>query len=264
MADLVLEEEDFDEEPMFQKASHEGDGAAMVAKEADKETAGDSKGIEVEPAASGGLPKDVPDADGKPSAKAVLCGDSGVGKTSLLVRFAQGHFASSRATIGVDLQTQLVEVPGGQRLKLQVWDTAGQEQFQSLTSSYFRRAHAVILVYDVNNPSSFRSLGRWMAEVDRLAPVEVCKVVVGAKSDAGAASAVTVEEAEAFAAKHGAMCERCSARDATNVKELFERVAVKIVRSGFEPDGKARQASENRVSLGGGKASRPPKKGGCC
>jgi len=192
----------------------------------------------------------------------VLCGDSGVGKTSLLVRFAQDQFAQAKATIGVDLQTQVLQLPGGQSLKLQVWDTAGQEQFQSLTSSYFRRAHAVILVYDVNNRASFTGLMRWMMEVDRLAPAEVVKMVVGAKSDAGAPAAVSEAEAEAFANKYGALCERCSARDATNVRPMFERLAIKIVRNGFDPDGK-RAAGAGRVSLGSAKAAAPKKKG-CC
>ena len=292
--DLRLDEdEDYDDQPEFQKAAHEGGGAAMVVKEADKETAGENKGVETA-AAPAGAPPEMPDADGKPSAKAVLCGDSGVGKTSLLVRFSQNLFASSKATIGrrcgpqtwwhgscstrepsvtpsagVDLQTQLLALPGGTTLKLQVWDTAGQEQFQSLTSSYFRRAHAVVLVYDVNNRASFNALARWMGEIDRLAPVEVCKMVVGAKSDTGVVADVSEAEAADFAAKHGALCERCSARDATNVREMFERLGAKIVRNGFDPDGKQRSSAANgRVSLSGAgagaKGSGSAKKKGCC
>jgi len=232
----------------------------MVAKEADKETAGETKSLEA-PAAPGNAPEQASQViDGKPAAKAVLVGDSGVGKTSLLLRFSRAEFVTSKATIGVDLQAQTLSLPDGKSIKLQVWDTAGAEQFQSLTSSYFRRAHAVVLVYDVNNRNSFSSLGRWMMEVDRLAPAEVVKMVVGAKDDShGGETAVSSEEAAAFASKHGALCERCSAQDGTNVQDMFKRCAVKIVRNGFDPDGKPPKAA---VSLA--TSTTAPKRSKCC
>ncbi|KAL3892670.1 MAG: hypothetical protein SGPRY_014903, partial [Prymnesium sp.] len=259
--DLVVEAGDMDEAPTFQKAAHEGDGAAMVAKEADQETAGEGASV-VSPVVkvAGAGSESI---DGKPSAKAVLCGDTGVGKTSLLARLVTNQFTSSRATIGVDLQTQMIPLPGGENLKLQIWDTAGQEQFHSLTSSYFRRAHAVLLVYDVNEEESFKSLLRWISEVDRLAPAEVCKMIVGAKCDDGVEPAVSEATALALAAKHGAMCERCSALNAKNVKEMFERLAVRIVRNGFDPEGKTRASGEDRVSLSS-QTSEKGKKKGCC
>lgn len=115
MEDLVIDEEDIgdDPEPLFQKAAHEGAGAAMVAKEADKETAGETKSLEA-PAAPGNAPEQASQViDGKPAAKAVLVGDSGVGKTSLLLRFSRAEFVTSKATIGVDLQAQTLSLPDG-------------------------------------------------------------------------------------------------------------------------------------------------------
>lgn len=252
-----------DEQPVFQRAAHEGDDAAMVAREADQETASEAAGIEAAGAVR--TPRqDAAEPDSKPSAKAVLCGDSGVGKTAILLRLAHDQFEKARATIGLDLHTQILQLPGGQELKLQVWDTAGQEQFRSLTTSYFRRAHAVILVYDVGNRESFNSLARWMSEVDRLAQVEVCKMVVGAKCDLGVEPVVSEADAAGFAAKHGALCERCSAHDGSNIREMFERLATNIVRHGFNPNGKLRSSNDLGVKLATERTASSQKKGTCC
>lgn len=273
---LVLEEEDDLEDcpqPVFQTGG--GDGS-MIPREADKETASNAAGLEAPPGsvvtptaapppASGGK-----DADGRPTAKAVLVGDSGVGKTSLMLRYSQDlYHANSKATVGVDLFTRDVPLPkGAGALSLQLWDTAGQEQFASLTTSYFRAAHCVVMAYDVHSPSSFASLHRWMVEVDRHAPAEVVKLVVGTKCDADCGTETAVSEADvaAFARKHGAICARCSAKDGLNVSSLFAQVAERIVRNGFDPNGRRSQrgvagkGGTVRVAAGG----RATKKKGCC
>ena len=257
------------EQPVFQTG---GGDTSMVAKEVDKET--EQSGLEappssvVTPTAASPPPPSVATkaADGRTSAKAVLVGDSGVGKTALMMRFSQDLFqTNSKATIGVDLHTRDVPLPaGGGNLSLQLWDTAGQEQFASLTSSYFRQAHCVVLAYDVHNPSSFKALAKWMTEVDRHAPAEVVKLVVGTKCDSGSgATAVSEDEAAAFATKHGAICERCSAKDGIHITELFSQVAVRIVRNGFDHTGNraaAKAAGRASIQVHGGKF----KKKGCC
>jgi small GTP-binding protein len=155
------------------------------------------------------------------------------------------------------MYTREVPLPDGTNtLSLQLWDTAGQEQFHALTSSYFRQAHAVILAYDVHSPSSFASLQRWVDEVDRHAPAEVVKLVIGTKCDGGGGGVVSEEEAQAFASKHGALCQRCSAKDGNGVFALFEALAAKVVRNGFNPDG--------RLSIGRKQGQAKKKKGGCC
>ena len=172
---------------------------------------------------------------------------------------------ANKATIGVDLQMRTVGVPGGRTINLQLWDTAGQEQFASLTSNFFRNAHGVVLAYDVHSPPSFAALARWMVEVDRHAPAEVVKSVVGLKADGGVAhTAVAEAEAAAFAAKHGALCARCSARDGANVTQLFEALAEKVVRNGFDPDGTRRRGGAPAGVKLGGKGGGASKKKGCC
>lgn len=97
--------------------------------------------------------------------KIVLIGDSAVGKSNLLSRFARNEFDSnSKATIGVEFQTQVVEIDG-KEVKAQVWDTAGQERFRAVTSAYYRGAVGALVVYDITRRSSFDSLKRWLEEL---------------------------------------------------------------------------------------------------
>ena len=126
--------------------------------------------------------------------------------------------------------------------------------------------------YDVTSPQTFAALERWMMQVDRHAPAEVVKLVVGLKADGGpsAPTPVSAADASAFASKHGALCERCSAKEGLNVTSLFEAMADKLVRSGFDVDG-ARAKRGSAAAGGGGKGLRAAKgagaknkKGGCC
>ena len=97
--------------------------------------------------------------------KVLLIGDSGVGKSSLLLRFADDTYTDCYiSTIGVDFKIKTVELDG-ETVKLQLWDTAGQERFKTITSNYYRGAHGFILVYDVTNEESFKNLKQWIVEM---------------------------------------------------------------------------------------------------
>ena len=102
--------------------------------------------------------------------KILLIGDSGVGKSCLLLRFADESFTQSYiSTIGVDFKIRTVEVEGT-RVKLQIWDTAGLERFRTITSSYYRGAQGIILIYDVTSPESFANVKNlWADEVKKYA-----------------------------------------------------------------------------------------------
>ena len=97
--------------------------------------------------------------------KVVLIGDSAVGKSNLLSRFARNEFDSnSKATIGVEFQTQVVEIDG-KEVKAQIWDTAGQERFRAVTSAYYRGAVGALIVYDISRRGTFDSSKRWLEEL---------------------------------------------------------------------------------------------------
>ena len=97
--------------------------------------------------------------------KLLMIGDSAVGKTSLLLRYANDTFSSTFiTTIGIDFKIKTVHL-GGKKVKLQIWDTAGQEQFRTITRSYFRGAQGIVLVYDITDRRTFNSVRSWMAQI---------------------------------------------------------------------------------------------------
>lgn len=98
--------------------------------------------------------------------KIVVIGDSAVGKSNLLSRFARDEFdLHSKATIGVEFQTQVVDIDG-KEVKAQVWDTAGQERFRAVTSAYYRGAVGALIVYDISRRTTFESIKRWLDELN--------------------------------------------------------------------------------------------------
>jgi len=131
--------------------------------------------------------------------KLLLIGDSGVGKSCLLLRFADDTYTESYiSTIGVDFKIRTVDLDG-KVCKLQIWDTAGQERFRTITSSYYRGAHGIIIVYDVTDLESFNNVRTWLYEIDRYASENVNKLLVGNKVDLVSKKAVETDTAKQFA-----------------------------------------------------------------
>ncbi|XP_022770167.1 GTP-binding protein YPTM2-like [Durio zibethinus] len=160
--------------------------------------------------------------------KLLLIGDSGVGKSCLLLRFADDSYIESYiSTIGVDFKIRTVE-QDGKTIKLQIWDTAGQERFRTITSSYYRGAHGIIIVYDVTDQESFNNIKQWLNEIDRYASDNVNKLLVGNKCDLTANKVVSYETAKAFADEVGIPFMETSAKDSTNVEQAFMAMAASI------------------------------------
>ena len=157
--------------------------------------------------------------------KLLLIGDSGVGKSSLLLRFADNTFTESFiSTIGVDFKIRTLNI-GGANVKLQIWDTAGQERFRTITSSYYRGAHGIIIVYDVTNPDSFNNVQKWVQEIERYATDSVQKLLVGNKADLVSERKVDAADAKDFASQLGLDLLEASAKNATGVEEAFVRLS---------------------------------------
>nr|GMD40797.1 ras-related protein RABA5a [Ipomoea batatas] len=122
-----------------------------------------------------------------------------LGKSNLLARFARDEFYSnSKSTIGVEFQTQKMEI-NGKEVKAQVWDTAGQERFRAVTSAYYRGAVGALLVYDVSRRLTFESVGRWLSELQNHSDMNIVTILVGNKSDLQDAREVTTAEGKALA-----------------------------------------------------------------
>ncbi|KAG4930454.1 hypothetical protein JHK82_047525 [Glycine max] len=159
--------------------------------------------------------------------KLLLIGDSGVGKSCLLLRFA--------------------------------WDTAGQERFRTITSSYYRGAHGIIVVYDVTDQESFNNVKQWLNEIDRYASENVNKLLVGNKCDLTANKVVSSETAKAFADEIGIPFMETSAKNATNVEQAFMAMAAEIKnRMASQPVNNARPPT---VQIRGQPVNQ---KAGCC
>lgn len=162
--------------------------------------------------------------------KLLMIGDSGVGKSSLLLSFTSNTFEDLSPTIGVDFKVKMVSL-GGKSLKLAIWDTAGQERFRTLTSSYYRGAQGVIMVYDVTRRDTFTNLSDiWAKEIDLYSTNQDCiKMLVGNKVDKESERVVTRKEAINFAREYGCLFLECSAKTRVNVEQCFEELVLKIL-----------------------------------
>lgn len=154
--------------------------------------------------------------------KVLLIGNSGVGKSSLLLRFADDVFHDSfMPTIGVDFKIRTIEVDG-KVIKLQIWDTAGQDRFKTITSSYYRGAHGIIVTYDLTDRDSFAKVSEWMQEVDKHSDKNVSKILVGNKKDLEENHrAVAYNEGKDLADIFNIRFLETSAKNSNNVEEAF-------------------------------------------
>lgn len=160
--------------------------------------------------------------------KILLIGDSGVGKSCLLLRFVDDAYTESYiSTIGVDFKIRTLNLDG-KTVKLQIWDTAGQERFRTITSSYYRGAHGIAVVYDVTDMETFNNVKQWLGEIDKYASDSVNKLLIGNKSDLTLKKVVDPEMAKALADQHNIPYMETSAKNASNVEDAFLRMAADI------------------------------------
>ncbi|SPO03946.1 related to GTP-binding protein ypt1 [Cephalotrichum gorgonifer] len=193
--------------------------------------------------------------------KLLLIGDSGVGKSCLLLRFADDTYTESYiSTIGVDFKIRTIELDG-KTVKLQIWDTAGQERFRTITSSYYRGAHGICVVYDVTDMDSFNNVKQWLQEIDRYATDGVNKLLVGNKSDMADKKVVEYTVAKEFADSLGIPFLETSAKNASNVEQAFLTMARQIK----ERMGSATATNTKpSVQVGPGQGVGSSSSGPCC
>ncbi|XP_060111479.1 ras-related protein Rab-2B isoform X2 [Heteronotia binoei] len=151
--------------------------------------------------------------------KYVIIGDTGVGKSCLLLQFTDDRFTTIHdLTIGVEFGSRMISIDN-KKIKLQIWDTAGQESFRSITRSYYRGAAGALLVYDITRRETFNHLNSWLEDARQHSSSHMVFMLIGNKSDLEHRRAVKKEEGEAFAREHGMVFMETSAKTAANVKE---------------------------------------------
>ncbi|GET91545.1 Ras-related protein rab-2a, putative [Leishmania tarentolae] len=157
--------------------------------------------------------------------KYIIIGDSGVGKSCLLLQFTDKRFEPLHdLTIGVEFGARLISIQG-KSIKLQIWDTAGQESFRSITRSYYRGASGALLVYDVTRRDTFTHLQSWLEDARANANTALVIMLIGNKCDLDSKRQVSREEGEAFARCNGLMFMETSAKTAQNVDDAFLQTA---------------------------------------
>eukprot|EP01101_Sappina_pedata_P013469 TRINITY_DN9735_c0_g1_i1.p1 TRINITY_DN9735_c0_g1~~TRINITY_DN9735_c0_g1_i1.p1 ORF type:complete len:220 (+),score=44.95 TRINITY_DN9735_c0_g1_i1:26-661(+) len=199
--------------------------------------------------------------------KLLLIGDSGVGKSCLLMRFSDDSFVPSFiTTIGIDFKVRTLEIDG-KLVKLQIWDTAGQERFRTITTAYYRGAMGILLVYDVTDEKSFASIKGWIQNIEDHATETVTKRLIGNKCDAHDKRVVSSDKGRTLAEEYGMEFAETSAKNSQGVDDAFTSLAREIKAKLF--DSEQSRQSEVWATPGGPKtdlhqAPEPQAGGGCC
>ncbi|EGR30169.1 ras oncogene family protein, putative [Ichthyophthirius multifiliis] len=199
--------------------------------------------------------------------KLLLIGNSSVGKSSLLLRFSDNIFNECfLPTIGVDFKIRTFDIQG-KAVKLQIWDTAGQERFKTITSSYYKGAHGIILVYDITDRQTFKDIDNWLAEADKNANENVVKLLVGNKIDLENKRQVSFDEGKELADSLGIKFIETSALTANNVENAFVTLATEIKsRVQKTTDNKNNNAAgQGKTKIKAGEdINKKKSQGGCC
>lgn len=203
--------------------------------------------------------------------KYIIIGDTGVGKSCLLLQFTDKRFQPVHdLTIGVEFGARMITIDN-KPIKLQIWDTAGQESFRSITRSYYRGAAGALLVYDITRRETFNHLASWLEDARQHANANMTIMLIGNKCDLAHRRAVSTEEGEQFAKENGLIFMEASAKTAQNVEEAFIKTAGTIYKK--IQDGVFDVSNESygiKVGYGGipgpsgGRDGPSAAGGGCC
>jgi len=193
--------------------------------------------------------------------KLLLIGDSGVGKTCILFRFSDDAFNTTFiSTIGIDFKIKTIELRG-KKIKLQIWDTAGQERFHTITTSYYRGAMGIMLVYDITNQKSFENIAKWIRNINEHANEDVEKMILGNKCDMEDSRVVAKERGEAIATEHGIKFLETSAKTNINIERAFHELAEAILN---KTPGRDPAEFPDRVNVDRRPGSAPHQASKCC
>ncbi|KAL9644978.1 hypothetical protein ABK040_004471 [Willaertia magna] len=178
--------------------------------------------------------------------KVLLVGDSGAGKTSLILRYADDEYNESyQSTIGVDFKIKNRPTKDNKIARLQLWDTAGQERFNSIVVSYYRGVNGIFVVFDLTNEQSFVNLTKWIQQIKSNASENVVIMLVGNKSDLVHKRVIDRSRAEEFAKQCSIPYFETSAKDASGVKDAFDQMVEKLIQAGNYAESEVNRRKNN-------------------
>lgn len=164
------------------------------------------------------------------SQKLVLIGDSNVGKTSIIDQFIDSKFGETKPSIGALHKLKTIKISNGEEVQLDIWDTAGQEKFKSIVPMYYKGSKGIIIVFDISSDDSFDGAKRWIGDIEA-SYNSATLMLVGNKSDLGDLRSVSTEKAQSFAVSKNMLYLECSAKNNSNIDEIFKAIAEKLPKS---------------------------------
>ena len=169
--------------------------------------------------------------------KRILLGDTSVGKTCFLMRYTDNTFQEIHmSTIGLDYKLKNVQLEDGKIVKIQIWDTAGQDRFRSITKNYYKGAHGIILIYDVTDKKTYENVKAWIEQIREEVSDNVTIILVGNKIDDLEGRKVKKEEGEKAAKEFGLSFFECSAKTGENIDLIFNELVKRTVEQFSKSD----------------------------
>lgn len=180
--------------------------------------------------------------------KILLLGDSSVGKTCLLLRYSDDTFTENHiSTIGLDYRFKLVTLENKKKVKLQIWDTAGQDRFRAITKNYYKGAHGIILVYDVTNINSFNNIKSWISQIKENTTDNIKITFVGNKIDNEDSRKISHEEGQKLATEYDAKFFETSAKENIRVTDVFSYITEEIHNNVMRKEAENTDKKKNKT-----------------
>ena len=162
--------------------------------------------------------------------KIITLGETAVGKSSFIIRYAQDKFSSNYiSTLGLDYRQRKIKLEDGREINLRLFDTAGQERYKSISVNLIKKANGILLIYDITNKGSFNSIGKWMESIDEVSSANTKVILVGNKIDMEGERQVTKEEGERRAKEYNIPFYETSCKNGININEVFSRITKEIL-----------------------------------
>ena len=190
--------------------------------------------------------------------KLMVIGETRVGKTSLIKKYTKNEFGGAYlTTVGIDFQEKIIKIDD-KVVKLQIWDTAGEERFRNIAKNYFHTSNGFLLVYDISNKESFEKLNFWNEQIKINAPENTKCIVIGNKTDLNDKREVSQMEGEKLSKEYKLGFYETSAKDGNNVNKVFEDLASEIMKD-IKKNGNRNKRSSQVL-----KKNTKVQKKGCC